>query len=984
MAVSSSTSTCSSFSLLLLLLLLAAAPWRSGEAAAATTAARALNFTRQDFPGEFVFGAGTSAYQYEGATDEDGRSPSIWDTFTHAGKMPDKSTGDMGAGGYHRYKEDVKLMSDTSLEAYRFSISWSRLIPRGRGPVNPKGLEYYNSLIDELVERGIEIHVTLYHLDFPQILEDEYHGWLSPRVIDDFTAYADVCFREFGDRVRHWTTMDEPNVLSIAAYDSGAFPPCRCSPPFGANCTAGNSTVEPYVVAHNSILAHASVTRLYRDKYQATQKGFVGMNIYSFWNYPFSSSSADIAATQRALDFMVGWILDPLVYGDYPEIMKKKAGSRIPSFTEEQSELIRGSADFIGINHYTSVYISDASNGETVGPRDYSADMAATFRISRNDTPSGQFVPTRLPRDPKGLQCMLEYLRDTYQGIPVYIQENGKNGANVKGYFVWSFLDVFELLAGYHSPFGLHYVDFEDPNLPRQPKLSAHWYSKFLRDSHATAEAALNFTRQDFPGDFVFGAGTSAYQYEGATGEDGRTPSIWDTFTHSGRMADNSTGDRAAAGYHKYKEDVKLMSDTGLEAYRFSISWSRLIPRGRGPINPKGLEYYNDLIDKLVKRGEICDCSMGIEIHVTLYHLDFPQALQDEYNGWLSPRIIEDFTAYADVCFREFGDRVRHWTTVGEPNVLSIAGYDSGVIPPCRCSPPFGTSCAAGDSTVEPYVAAHNSILAHASAVRLYRDKYQAKQKSVVGTNIYSFWPYPLSRSCADIDAVQRVLDFTIGWILDPLVYGDYPEIMKKQAGSRIPSFTKEQSELIRGSADFIAMDRTAKRQAFGIIMLIWLHTSEYAPSKTLSDPKGLQCMLEYLKDTYEGIPVYVQENGKFSNSISIHVQPNGFGQFDKEDSLNDTERVEYLSSYMGGTLAALRNGANVKGYFVWSFLDVFELFAGYHSPFGLHHVDFEDPSLPRQPKLSAQWYSKFLRSEIGINIEKIISPDEHEHAYYQ
>jgi beta-glucosidase len=305
MAVSSSTSTCSSFSLLLLLLLLAAAPWRSGEAAAA--AARALNFTRQDFPGEFVFGAGTSAYQYEGATDEDGRSPSIWDTFTHAGKMPDKSTGDMGAGGYHKYKEDVKLMSDTSLEAYRFSISWSRLIPRGRGPVNPKGLEYYNSLIDELVERGIEIHVTLYHLDFPQILEDEYHGWLSPRVIDDFTAYADVCFREFGDRVRHWTTMDEPNVLSIAAYDSGAFPPCRCSPPFGANCTAGNSTVEPYVVAHNSILAHASVTRLYRDKYQATQEGFVGMNIYSFWNYPFSSSSADIAATQRALDFMVGW-----------------------------------------------------------------------------------------------------------------------------------------------------------------------------------------------------------------------------------------------------------------------------------------------------------------------------------------------------------------------------------------------------------------------------------------------------------------------------------------------------------------------------------------------------------------------------------------------------------------------------------------------------------------------------------------------------
>ncbi|KAG8067827.1 hypothetical protein GUJ93_ZPchr0005g14249 [Zizania palustris] len=355
---------------------LVAPAWRS-EAA---RAAGGLNFTRRDFPSDFVFGAGTSAYQYEGAAAEDGRTPSIWDTFTHAGKMPDKSTGDRAADGYHKYKEDVKLMSDTGLEAYRFSISWSRLIPGGKGPVNPKGLEYYNNLINELVKRGIEIHVTLYHLDFPQDLEDEYHGWLSPRVVEDFTAYADVCFREFGDRVTHWTTLDEPNVLPIAAYDNGLFPPNRCSPPFGTNCTAGNSAVEPYVVAHHSILAHAS----------ATQKGVVGINIYSFWEYPFSSSSADIAAAQRALDFSIGWILNPLVYGDYPEIMKKKAGSRIPSFTKEQSELIRGGTDFVGINHYSSAYISDGSNDETTDPRDYNADVATIFRYSRNGAPTGR------------------------------------------------------------------------------------------------------------------------------------------------------------------------------------------------------------------------------------------------------------------------------------------------------------------------------------------------------------------------------------------------------------------------------------------------------------------------------------------------------------------------------------------------------------------------------------------------------------------
>nr|CAB3465458.1 unnamed protein product [Digitaria exilis] len=389
------TRTCRHVFVLLSLQLLLVAPWQ-GE----TTAARALNFTRQDFPRDFVFGAGTSAYQYEGATDEDGRSPSIWDTFTHAGRMPDKSTGDLGADGYHKYKEDVNLMGDTGLEAYRFSISWSRLIPR------------------------IEIHVTLYHLDFPQILEDEYHGWLSPRV--DFAAYADACFREFGDRVKHWTTMDEPNVISIAAYDNGAFPPCRCSAPFGINCTAGNSTVEPYIVGYNSILAHAAAVKLYREKYQATQKGVVGMNIYSFWNYPFSQSPADVAATQRSLDFMIGWIINPLVYGDYPESMKRIVGSRLPKFTKEQSEMIRGTADFIGINHYTSVYVSDRPNSADAGQRDYNGDIAAIFRFSRNDPPTGQFIPINMPSDPQGLQCMLEYLNNTYKNVPVYVQENGK------------------------------------------------------------------------------------------------------------------------------------------------------------------------------------------------------------------------------------------------------------------------------------------------------------------------------------------------------------------------------------------------------------------------------------------------------------------------------------------------------------------------------------------------------------------------------
>uniref|UniRef100_A0A803L9V2 Uncharacterized protein n=1 Tax=Chenopodium quinoa TaxID=63459 RepID=A0A803L9V2_CHEQI len=218
--------------------------------------------------------------------------------------------------------------------------------------------------------------------------------------------------------------------------------------------------------------------------------------------------------------------------------------------------------------------------------------------------------------------------------------------------------------------------------------------------------AAKVYNRYDFPPHFIFGSGTSSYQVEGAAFEDGRKASIFDTFAHSGRFGDGN-GDIAADQYHMYKEDVQLMAETGLDAYRFSISWSRLIPDGRGPINPKGVEYYNNLINELI--------SYGIQPHVTLLHLDTPQALEDEYGGFRDQRIVyvlsfpylcsdlfcckasdidaadcpnsEDFTAYADVCFREFGDRVQYWTTINEANIFVLGGYDTGDSPPGRCSP---------------------------------------------------------------------------------------------------------------------------------------------------------------------------------------------------------------------------------------------------------------------------------------------------------
>ncbi|MED6222780.1 glycosyl hydrolase 1 [Stylosanthes scabra] len=287
----------------------------------------AEKYTRHDFPIDFVFGSGTSAYQWEGAADEDGRTPSVWDTYAHDGYVHGGQNGDVACDGYHKYKEDVKLMVETGLEAYRFSISWSRLIPNGRGPVNPKALEFYNNFINELINNGIQPHATLHNFDFPQALEDEYGGWLSRKIIRDFTNYADVCFREFGDRVCHWITINEPNVLSIGGYDQGNDPPHHCSPPFCLEKSKrGNSTTEPYLALHHILLAHSSAVKLYRTKYKEKQNGFVGISVYSFGIFPNTTTEKDILASQRARDFYIGWVMEPLLLGDYPTSMKKNAG----------------------------------------------------------------------------------------------------------------------------------------------------------------------------------------------------------------------------------------------------------------------------------------------------------------------------------------------------------------------------------------------------------------------------------------------------------------------------------------------------------------------------------------------------------------------------------------------------------------------------------------------------------------------------------
>ncbi|XP_062111397.1 beta-glucosidase 40-like isoform X2 [Humulus lupulus] len=464
---------------------------------------------RASFPKGFVFGTASSAFQYEGAVKEEGRGLSIWDTFSHTpGKISDHSNADVAVDQYYRYNEDVQLLKDMGMDAYRFSISWSRIFPNGSGKINQPGVDHYNNLINALLAKGIEPYVTLYHWDLPQALEDKYRGWLDRHIIKDFAVFAETCFEKFGGKVKHWITFNEPHIFSVQGYDFGLEAPGRCS-----FCRAGSSATEPYIVAHNVLLSHATVADIYRKKYKPKQKGSIGISLDVTWYEPASNSTADVEATKRAQDFQLGWFLDPLIFGDYPKSMRERVRKRLPVFSKFEASLVKGSLDFVGINHYTTYY----GWNRTMALNDTVQDSGAlTIPLSAD----GKIIGDRansiwLYIVPEGMRKLMNYIKQKYGNPTVIITENGmddpndtkiaikqalkddkrikyhndyltnllaaikEDGCNVKGYFVWSLLDNWEWASGYTSRFGLFFVDYKD-KLKRYPKKSVQWFTNFL------------------------------------------------------------------------------------------------------------------------------------------------------------------------------------------------------------------------------------------------------------------------------------------------------------------------------------------------------------------------------------------------------------------------------------------------------------------------------------------------------------------------
>ncbi|MCO5585834.1 hypothetical protein L7F22_039767 [Adiantum nelumboides] len=481
------------------------------------------NLTRKSFPAGFVFGTATSAYQVEGAIDQAGRGKSIWDTFSHRlGNVLDLTNGDIADDHYNWYKSDVELIKSMSVDAYRFSISWSRIFSSTSRFVNDAGIAHYNDVINTLLSKGIQPYVTLYHWDLPQALQDEYGGWLSSNIIDDFILYANTCFAAFGDRVKHWITINEPYSFSSEGYAGfGTQAPQRCS--FRLRCSGGDSSTEPYIVAHYVLLAHASVVALYKEIYQAQQGGIIGITIDSRWYEPLNATNEeDKKASKRALDFQLGWFLDPLIFGDYPISMKELVGDRLPTFQQRNSTKapLKGSFDFIGLNHYTTNYVHPGEPSYLVAAI-HNINQDGQFDVSyvRN----GESIGPRSPGAawlyvvPWGFKKILDYIRIQYNNPPIIITENGyadingsplislehalddvdrimyheeylssllsaiKDGSDVRGYFVWSLLDNWEWGLGLIPRFGVYFVDYMD-HLKRYPKKSVAWFQQFLQN----------------------------------------------------------------------------------------------------------------------------------------------------------------------------------------------------------------------------------------------------------------------------------------------------------------------------------------------------------------------------------------------------------------------------------------------------------------------------------------------------------------------
>ncbi|RVE57844.1 hypothetical protein OJAV_G00203340 [Oryzias javanicus] len=877
-------------------------------------------FLEQSFPSGFQWATSAESFKVEGGWLEGGKGETIWDRFGHDNLAFENQTADLTCDSYNKVEYDVYLLRGLQVNTYQFSISWARIFPSGhRDSQSETGALYYDKLINTLIESGIQPVVTLYHWDLPQALQDN-GGWTNPTIVEAFKDYADFCFSRFGDRVKTWNTFSSPWVVSHV-----------------------DIMLTWYLVTHNIIKSHAEAWHVYNDNYRATQGGKVGIALNSDWAEPKASTNPeDIAAADRYLQFMLGWFAHPIfVDGDYSVALKTQIEMKmkecptsqpavLPVFTSEEKARIKGTADFFGLNHFTSRLVNIAKGGCTPGPvgvGDYAASVDPSWPSTASDWISSA---------PWGLRRLLNYISLEYLSatkVPIYITGNGMptaystetindvsrveylrkyinealkaqalDGVDVQRFTVQSLMDGFEGPQGYSERFGLLYVNFEDANRQRTPKQSAYFFSGVIENNgfgtptrHVKKVAEITATPP-----------TSKLVASQVPSE---AKVVWDTLSRQTKFQ------RQVYHYGTFSED--FLWGVSSSAYQIEGGWNAdgkgpsiwdtfsQVP-GNIPENANGntaCDSYNRLDEDFFMLG-------ALKVKSYRFSLSWSRIFPDGRRSSLNQKGVDYYNRLID------GLLARGITPM--PHTIAWAGYGTGAMQPNVNNP--GSA---------PYVVAHNLIKAHATAYHTYDDKYRASQGGLVSIALDADWVEPSDvHDPHEILAADRAMQFRLGWFAHPIFKnGDYPETMKKQifakselqglSESRLPSFTEEEKNLIMGAADVFCINHYTTKivnhitdrlvpPSYQSDRDIVENEETDSPTTAIEEQRavawGLRRLLNWIKKEYGDPDIYISENGAALNAGILQ---------------DDISRVFFYKTYIDEALKAYELDG-VKD-FIWS-----------------------------------------------------------------